>query len=104
MIIYLKNKRPQGFLDHWISLLVSLRFRWEGCHERDFRAAVNKVRGRLHQISGVQRVVAIAASHGLVLPKDPQAVDRLQLFIRGDQGRIQAERGCGDQSVCGILV
>ncbi|MGD9163894.1 MAG: efflux RND transporter permease subunit, partial [Chromatiales bacterium] len=55
LIVDLKQMKPQGFIEHWISPLVSLKFSWEGSRERDSTAVINQVREKLQQIPGIQR-------------------------------------------------
>jgi multidrug efflux pump subunit AcrB len=55
LIVDLKKMKPQGFIEHWISPLVSLKFSWEGSRERDSKAVIDEVREKLQQISGIQR-------------------------------------------------
>ena len=55
LIVDLNRRRPQGFIERWITPLVSLRFSWQGTRERETAAVINEVRQRLSQVSGIQR-------------------------------------------------
>lgn len=62
-IIDLKKQRPQGFIEHWITPLVSLTFSWEGERERDTEEVINQLRQRLLAEPGIQKL-AILRPHG----------------------------------------
>ncbi|MEJ2694987.1 MAG: efflux RND transporter permease subunit, partial [Candidatus Thiodiazotropha sp.] len=56
LIVDLKKQKPKGFIERWISPLVSLKFSWEGSRERDAKAVIKQVREKLRQIPGIQRM------------------------------------------------
>ncbi len=64
MIVDLKKQKPKGFIERWISPLVSLQFRWEGSRERDSKTVVNEVREKLQQIPGIQRLSILRPQGG----------------------------------------
>ncbi|MEJ2394390.1 MAG: efflux RND transporter permease subunit [Candidatus Thiodiazotropha sp.] len=64
MIVDLKKQKPKGFIERWISPLVSLQFRWEGSRERDSKAVINEVREKLQQIPGIQRLSILRPQGG----------------------------------------
>ena len=55
LIIDLKKPLPEGFIDRWISPVVSLRFDWEGTRERSTTEIINRLRERIQTIAGIQR-------------------------------------------------
>ncbi len=64
MIVDLKKQKPKGFIERWISPLVSLQFRWEGSRERDSKAVIDQVREKLQQVSGIQRLSILRPQGG----------------------------------------
>ncbi len=64
LIVDLKKQKPKGFIERWISPLVSLQFRWEGTRERDSKAVINAVRERLQQVPGIQRMSILRPQGG----------------------------------------
>ncbi|MFQ5487142.1 MAG: efflux RND transporter permease subunit [Gammaproteobacteria bacterium] len=55
LIVDLNKRRPHGFIERWITPLVSLRLSWQGGRERETAAVINEVRQRLRELSGIQR-------------------------------------------------
>ncbi len=55
LIVDLNKRRPHGFIERWITPLVSLRFSWQGSRERETTTVINEVRQRLRALSGIQR-------------------------------------------------
>ncbi len=64
LIVDLKKQKPEGFIERWISPLVSLKFSWEGTRERDSKAVINEVRERLQQIPGIERLSILRPQGG----------------------------------------
>ena len=64
LIVDLKKQKPKGFIERWISPVVSLQFRWEGSRERDSKTVVNAVRERLQQVPGIQRMSILRPQGG----------------------------------------
>ena len=64
LIVDLKKSKPKGFIERWISPVVSLQFRWEGSRERDSKSVVNAVRERLQQVPGIQRMSILRPQGG----------------------------------------
>lgn len=56
LIIELKKPRPKGFIERFITPLVSLNFRWEGTRDRPTEEIINELRGKFQGIAGIQRV------------------------------------------------
>ncbi|MCF6325597.1 MAG: efflux RND transporter permease subunit [Gammaproteobacteria bacterium] len=64
LIIDLKKPRPAGFIDRWISPVVSLRFNWEGTRGRSTTEIINRLRDRLQTIAGIQRLSILRPAGG----------------------------------------
>ncbi len=55
LIIDLEQRRPEGFIERFISPVVNFKFKWEGTRERETDDIINAVRERIEGIPGVQR-------------------------------------------------
>jgi multidrug efflux pump subunit AcrB len=64
MIVDLKKQKPQGFIERWISPVVSLKFSREGSRERSSAEVIDVVRESLQQIPGIQRMSILRAQGG----------------------------------------
>ena len=64
LIIDLKKPLPEGFIDRWISPVVSLRFDWEGTRERSTGEIINRLRDRMQTIAGIQRLSILRPAGG----------------------------------------
>ncbi len=64
LVIDLKKPRPEGFIDRWISPVVSLRFNWEGTRERSTTEIINRLRERMQTIAGIQRLSILRPAGG----------------------------------------
>ena len=64
LIIDLKKQAPRGFIERFITPLVSLQFRWEGSRERRTEVIINDVRQRLQALSGIQRLSILRPQGG----------------------------------------
>ncbi len=64
LIVDLKQQKPSGFIERWISPLVSLKFSWEGSRERSSKAVIEDVRKALRQIPGIQRMSILRTQGG----------------------------------------
>ena len=56
LVIDLKKPVPEGFIERFISPLVSLKFKWEGTRTRPTEDIVNELRARLRRITGISRI------------------------------------------------
>ncbi len=63
-MVDLKRQRPQGFIETWITPVVSLTFSWEGERERDTEIIINLLRERLQQEPGIQRLLILRPQGG----------------------------------------
>jgi len=54
-IVDLKQREPQGFIETWVSPVVSLKFSWEGERQRSTEMIINAMRERLASEVGIQR-------------------------------------------------
>ncbi len=64
LMIDLKKPRPEGFIDRWVSPVVSLRFDWEGTRERSTTDIINLLRERMQTIAGIQRLSILRPAGG----------------------------------------
>jgi multidrug efflux pump subunit AcrB len=55
LIIDLEQRKPEGFIERFISPVVNFKFKWEGTRERATDDIINAVRERIEGIPGVQR-------------------------------------------------
>ena len=64
LIIDLKKPAPKGFIERFVSPLVSLNFSWEGSRERDTEDIINQVRRQLETLTGIQRLSILRPQGG----------------------------------------
>jgi multidrug efflux pump subunit AcrB len=64
LIVDLKQQKPKGFIERWISPLVSLKFSREGSRERSSKEVIEDVRQALQQIPGIQRLSILRTQGG----------------------------------------
>jgi multidrug efflux pump subunit AcrB len=64
LIVDLKQQKPQGFIEQWISPVVSLKFAWEGSRDRSSTEIIDEVRLAFQQIPGIQRMSILRAQGG----------------------------------------
>ncbi len=63
-IVDLKKQHPQGFIETWITPVVSLSFSWEGERERNTEEVINQLRQRLLAEPGIQRLAILRPQGG----------------------------------------
>jgi len=56
LVIDLQKARPEGFIERFISPLVSLQFAWEGTRVRPTEDIINELREKLQVITGISRI------------------------------------------------
>ena len=56
LVIDLQKARPEGFIERFISPLVSLNFQWEGTRTRATEDIINELRAKLRAVAGIQRI------------------------------------------------
>jgi multidrug efflux pump subunit AcrB len=56
LVIDLEKRRPQGFIERFISPVVSLKFAWEGSRTRNTEDVINDIREQMQGIAGIKRV------------------------------------------------
>jgi len=56
LVIDLKKAKPEGFIERFISPLVSLKFAWEGTRSRPTEDIINELREKLQAITGISRI------------------------------------------------
>lgn len=64
LIIDLKKPVPNGFIERFVSPLVSLDFSWDGSRTTDTSTIVNAVRDRLQTLTGIKRLSILRAQGG----------------------------------------
>ncbi len=64
LIIDLKKPRPEGFIEQYISPIVSLKFKREGSRERSTSDITHELRERLQQVPGIQRMSLLRPQGG----------------------------------------
>lgn len=64
LMVDLKKPLPEGFIDRWISPVISLRFDWDGTRERSSSEIINVLRERMQTISGLQRLSILRPAGG----------------------------------------
>lgn len=63
-IVDLEKPKPRGFIERWVSPLVSMNFDNNGSRERSADEIINDVRERMEQIPGVQRMSILKPDAG----------------------------------------
>jgi multidrug efflux pump subunit AcrB len=56
LVVDLKKARPEGFIERFVSPLVSLKFAWEGARSRPTEDIINELREKLRTITGIRRI------------------------------------------------
>jgi multidrug efflux pump subunit AcrB len=56
LVVDLHKTRPQGFIERFVSPLVSFDFEWQGTRERPTEDIINELREKLQAIAGIQRI------------------------------------------------
>ncbi len=56
LVVDLHKARPEGFIERFISPLVSFEFEWQGTRERPTEDIINELREKLQAIAGIQRI------------------------------------------------
>ncbi|MCU7879330.1 MAG: efflux RND transporter permease subunit [Candidatus Thiodiazotropha sp. (ex Lucinoma aequizonata)] len=96
LIVDLKKQKPEGFIERWISPLVSLKFSWEGSRTRSSKMVIEDVRRALQQIPGIQRFSILRTQGGPagvdieigVLGESVDGITHTAETIRGFIGRL----------------
>ena len=63
-MVDLKKRSPEGFIEHWITPVVSLSFSWEGERERDTVTIINEIRQRLLAEPGIEKLQILRPQGG----------------------------------------
>lgn len=63
-MVDLEKQSPQGFIENWITPVVSLSFSWEGSRERDTEDVINLLRQRLQAEPGIYRLSILRPQGG----------------------------------------
>ncbi len=84
-IVDLKKPRPRGFIERWVSPLVSMGFQSFGPRERSADEIINAVRERIMTLSGIQRMYILKPDAG------PAGAD-IEIGIKSDDISLLAEK------------
>jgi multidrug efflux pump subunit AcrB len=64
LIVDLQKRAPEGFIERFVTPLVSLDFRWEGTRQRETEVIINEARKRLQALTGIQRLSILRPQGG----------------------------------------
>jgi len=64
LIVDLQKPAPEGFIERFITPLVSLKFSWEGTRQRKTEAIIKDVRTQLETLTGIQRLSILRPQGG----------------------------------------
>ena len=81
LIVDLKKKKPEGFIERFVSPLVSLRFDNDGERRRDTEAIIDALRARLERVPGIRR-------YSILRPQGGPAGADLEIGIVGQDVRL----------------
>jgi multidrug efflux pump subunit AcrB len=56
LVVDLQKAQPDGFIERYITPLVSLKFAWEGSRTRPTEEIINELRDKLQAVAGVRRI------------------------------------------------
>ncbi len=56
LVVDLQKAQPDGFIERYITPLVSLKFAWEGTRTRPTEEIINELREKLQALAGVRRI------------------------------------------------
>ena len=56
LVVDLEKAQPEGFIERYITPLVSLKFAWEGTRSRPTEDIINELRDQLQAVAGVRRI------------------------------------------------
>lgn len=64
LMVDLKARKPEGFIERFIAPIVSMRFSWEGDRETTTAEIIKRLRTRVEAISGLQRISILRPQGG----------------------------------------
>ncbi|RMH16462.1 MAG: efflux RND transporter permease subunit [Gammaproteobacteria bacterium] len=64
MIVTLKQAKPEGFIEKWVTPLVSLKFEQHGERVRPTSEIINRIRARLENYPGIERLSILRPQGG----------------------------------------
>ncbi|MFQ5643972.1 MAG: efflux RND transporter permease subunit, partial [Thiogranum sp.] len=64
LIVDLQKPAPEGFIENFITPVVSLKFGWEGARQRRTESIIKDVRARLETLTGIQRLSILRPQGG----------------------------------------
>lgn len=85
LIIDLKKAAPEGFIERWVTPVVSLKWETDGVRERETSAIINAVRERLGREAGIERLSILRPQGG------PTGAD-IEVGVAGPKTEVLRER------------
>ena len=85
LIVDLKKAAPEGFIERWVTPLVSLKWESDGVRERETAAIINAVRERLRREAGIERLSILRPQGG------PTGAD-IEVGVAGPETEVLRER------------
>ncbi len=64
LVIDLEKRKPEGFIERFVSPLVSMKFSWEGTRERETGEIIKSMRQRIETVPGLQRISILRPQGG----------------------------------------
>ncbi|NOY67703.1 MAG: efflux RND transporter permease subunit, partial [Gammaproteobacteria bacterium] len=64
LIVDLDKLKPEGFIEHFISPVVSMKFKWDGTRETTTADIIQRLRNRIQVIPGLQRLSILRPQGG----------------------------------------
>ncbi len=64
LIVDLHKRVPEGFIERFVTPVVSLKFNWDGSRGRETETIINAVRNRLETLTGIQRMSILRPQAG----------------------------------------
>jgi len=64
IMVDLDKRKPEGFIEHFISPIVSMKFKWDGTRETKTADVIQRLRNRIEVIPGLQRISILRPQGG----------------------------------------
>ncbi|QKQ28183.1 efflux RND transporter permease subunit [Candidatus Reidiella endopervernicosa] len=64
LIVDLDKQAPKGFIERYVTPIVSLKFSWEGTRERETEVVIDALRERMQTIAGIKRLSILRTQGG----------------------------------------
>ncbi len=89
-IVDLTKRRPQGFIERWVTPVISMNFEKAGVRERSTAEVIDSIRNRLDEIPGIRRF-------SILKPRGGPAGPDVEVAVSGPE--VNRLRELGDQVV-----